>query len=284
MNDNLYHNDPSENDETRYAPDDESMEGAFAVPMDVDIADFEYVPHQESSLDSVTMPTEEQPPVYDPLQIDIDSALAAVTTLDDLLVEPNPTPSIEPNRIPKGGTVAVPRTLKLGRGNPLSLMSGFVTVAVGGWLTYQWTAGQTVPMPTLILLLSLIPITFFLVAWLWGGRWARGVFVAGMSLSAFSIAQYYAPLLQWSNMSWLAYGFFTFGVILFLMGILSRPFTLRTLYGGVVFGVIGAMVRVVEYGYIPTAWLQVLLRIWYLPIAIFALIVILPFFRRRNPR
>lgn len=288
MTDNLSHQDASENDESRYAPEDITLEGALGVAPDVDVSDFEYVPHENTSTPLVEQAVvEEQAPApmpYDSLQIDIDSALAAVTTLDDLLVAPVAPPPAESVRPVKATPVVVPPTLKLGRGNPLSVVSGLVSMAVGGWLTYQWTAGQAVPPSTLTALLALIPITFFMMAWLSSGRWSRGVFVVGMSLSAFSLAQYYAPILQWTGMGWVAYGFFTFGVILLMMGILSRPFTLRTLYSGVVFAVIGAMVRVMEYDYLPVVWIESLLKVWYVPLGLFAIIAILPFFRRRNPR
>lgn len=287
MNDKQYHLDAPDFDEPGYTSADITPEGGLAASPAVEASDFEYVPREDASTYAVEQATDElrlPSTQYDSLQIDIDSALAAVTSLDDLLVEPiSPAPpkSVRPAKV---SPVDVPPTLKLGRGNPLSVVTGLVSMGVGGWLTYQWTAGQPVPAPTLTVLLALIPISFFLVGWLWSGRWSRGVFVVGMSLSAFSVAQYYAPRLQWTGMAWVAYGFFTFGVILVLVGILSRPFTLRTLYNGLVFAVIGAVVRVVEYDYLPLAWIESLRKVWYVPLGVFALMMILPFFRRRNPR
>ncbi|HEX2619509.1 MAG TPA: hypothetical protein VHL11_05160 [Phototrophicaceae bacterium] len=128
--------------------------------------------------------------------LDIDAALAAVSSLSDLLAEREAQEIAERQRVETEFQVQEervrrkeahvfphPATVRLQRGSPASLIPALLLMGVGGYLTFALTLTETPPAPGLIVFIVTGAAGLSLVAyWLASGRWSRGSLFAGLSL------------------------------------------------------------------------------------------------------
>jgi len=230
--------------------------------------------------------------------LDIDAALAAVATLDDLLAEQE---AAEQSRIAKEQADAeakaerqarlknperffpMPPLLTLQRGRIDSVVPALALILIGIWLTITVTTSGTTPNPTLVLGAVLAGVTITLLArWLSSGRWARGslffalvVILVGGVGAGLLVTQLFAtgwPLLV-----------VALGAAFILSSFLAQPTDRRLAAPGLVLGFAGIVGLTVTNGVLPSTVLTTAASLWPVVAVVVAAILLLPLiFRRRN--
>jgi hypothetical protein len=126
--------------------------------------------------------------------LDLDAALAAVSTLDDMLAEQEAAEQAELARQQaEADAVAerearlqnpesffpMPALTTLQRGRLDSVVPALVLIVAGAWLTFAQTTGASQP----VLLVLVVALAIILLArWLASGRWALGVLFVALTL------------------------------------------------------------------------------------------------------
>jgi hypothetical protein len=230
--------------------------------------------------------------------LDIDAALAAVATLDDLLAEQE---AAEQSRIAQEQAEAeakaerqarlknperffpMPSLLILQRGRIDSVIPALVLILIGIWLTVSTTTSGAAPNPAFVMVAALVGLTLTLLArWLSSGRWSRGsLFFAlvvllvggvGAGLLVTHMVSSGWPLLV-----------VALGIAFILSSLLGQPAARGLGMSGVLIGFAGIVALAVTNGIIPSNILTTAASLWPAVAVIVAAIFLLPLlFRRRN--
>lgn len=262
----------------------------------------------QTDLPAVTPPAEEPPSVaavYTPPQddlsallshwspedrgTDIDAALAAVSSLSDLVAEQEAAEEARaearrPAVTVYKPTLPTPPVSALKRGSLGSLVPALLLMGGGAWLTFTLTSGATVD-PLLLLALGIGGVALSLLAhWLGTRRWSRGVLFVALLIAA--AAGVIAFSLQPSGID-LTRGWplllAAFGVALALAGVLARPVERRAFVPAFLLILAGALGLAFTGGYVPNDWLPTLAPYAPAGLAVLAVVWIAPLvFKRRG--
>ncbi len=231
--------------------------------------------------------------------LDIDAALAAVSSLSDMLAEQEAVEEARRARLVAEEQSAAERAARLEhpelffemplpvtlhRGSLASVVPGVLLIALGIWLTFAFTTAQTPPETGLVLLAMLASGAVALLAhWLASGRWARGSFFLGLTLLLLiGVGAWVTEpgLPDWST-GWSLLPLAP-GIALLLSAVAARPVERRLALPGLLL----IMIAAAAYGAIglsfPADLLRLIETLWFVPLIVLALLVLLPFiFRRR---
>lgn len=279
-------NEPSAGDSSSAAPT------ADFVPAE----DLRYAPPElqpraaEASADSYDM--------SDGGSLDIEAALAAVSSLSDMVAERE---AAEQARIARAEAEAqakaealdrvrhperyfpVPPRMILQRGKMTSVVPGLVLVALGTWLTFSYTTQNA---PTMDLLLAALAGGFGLILftrWLGSQRWSQGALFFSLTLLLLCGALLAMTLFPGGIGAGWPLLLAAPGLAIVLVGFLSRPAQRSLFFPGLVLLVAGVSGLVVTLGAAPADVLAVLSPWWPVPVAVLALLLVLPRFSRRRP-
>jgi hypothetical protein len=280
----------SPDDEIRYAPPQES----HAILPEVDAANDEddadeYVAEKVISLDV---------PVTDGM--DIEAALAAVSSLSDMLAEQE---AAEQARIAEIEAEAqavaerqarmehpeqffpVPPLSTLQRGQMASVIPALWLILVGAWLTFTLTTTRTAPDLSLIVGIVLGGMGLaLLVRWLNSGRWARGALFGGLLLLSSAAVLFYLlqPISPGLERGWPLL-LCCIGIATALTGLLAFPVDRRQIFPGIVLFIAGIAGVVVSTGALGNEFVNLAASLWPVAAVIVALILLLPLiFRQRG--
>lgn len=230
--------------------------------------------------------------------LDIDAALAAVATLDDLLAEQEAT---EQSRIAKEQAESearaerqarlknperffpMPSLLTLQRGRIDSVIPALALILIGIWLTFTATTSGTTPSPAIVLGAALVAVTLTLLArWLSSGRWERGslffalvVVLVGGTGAALLVMQMFAT--GWPGLV------VAVGATFILSSFLAQPIDRQLLMPGLMIGFAGVVGLAVTNGVVPANILMTAAALWPVIAVVVVVILVLPLiFRRRN--
>jgi len=269
-------------DELRYAP-----------PVDE-------APEDESPADETEFASEDNPDSPVAEELDIAAALAAVSSLSDMLAEQE---AAEQARIAQEEAEAqaqaerqarlehperffpVPPMTTLKRGQSASVIPAIVLIVVGAGLTFALTAGNITLTPDLIAAVIGGGLGITLIArWLASGRWARGSLFFGLAfLLVGGIIFYLAqPASLGIERGWplvLA----GLGLPFVLTAFLAYPSDRRLLFPGIALIAAGVIALTVTTGMLGDSLLTAASTFW--PVALIALAIIwlLPIiFRQRH--
>jgi hypothetical protein len=225
--------------------------------------------------------------------LDIDAALAAVATLDDMLAEQE---AAEQSRIAQAEELAqrqarlqnpelffpMPPVTSLQRGRMDSVIPALVLLLTGAWLTFTLTTSQTAPDPVLVLLVLAAGTGITLLAhWLSSGRWASGaIFFALLIALAAGIAVFLVagpgfvagwPLLLAAP-----------GGAIILTAFLAQPPDRRLILPGLLFIFSGIVGLVILSGLLPFNVMPLAASLWPVVAVLLVIILILPLILRRR--
>jgi hypothetical protein len=275
-------------DELRYAPPAPVNEAPEAV--EADEPDDEQ-PAAEISPDSNMSVTDD---------MDIEAALAAVSTLSDMLAEQEAAEQARIAQIEAEAQAAaerqarlehpeqffpVPPMLVLHRGQMASVIPALVLIGVGAWLTFTLTTAKTAPDPTLTFGVAIGGIALVLLArWLTSGRWTRGALFGGLALLLGGGALIYLlqPVSPGLIQGWplLLVGV---GLAAVLTGLIAIPRDTRLMLPGLALIVGGIAGLVVSLGVLGDDLLNTAASLWPAALVIILLVGALPLiFRRRG--
>lgn len=230
--------------------------------------------------------------------LDIDAALAAVATLDDLLAEQE---AVEQSRIAQEQADAeakaerqarlknperffpMPPLLTLQRGRIDSVIPALALILIGIWLTITTTTSGGTPSPALVSGAVLLGLTLTLLAsWSSSGRWARGslffalvvVLVGGLS-ALLLVGQIFST--NWPLL------IVALGLVFISSSFLAQPADRRFIMPGLLIGFAGIVGLAVTNGIMPSNILTIAASFWPIIAVVAAAILLLPFiFKRRN--
>lgn len=192
-----------QDDEARFAPPDihpedalsDASEAAEAAPIEDepidDVEIFERAEAVEAEEDVFVIVSEDERETLDfSPDLDIDAALAAVSTLDDVLAAQE---AAEQERLAREASdlaareqrearrqhpelfFPMPPPSTLQRGRIDSVVPALALIAIGAWLTFVLTTTQSPPDPLLVVLAVVGAVgVSFLARWVSSGRWTRG--------------------------------------------------------------------------------------------------------------
>ncbi|GIL11800.1 MAG: hypothetical protein BroJett038_05200 [Chloroflexota bacterium] len=260
---------PDETDDARFAPPDET-----AAPA-------------ESEAETAPAPAE---------GLDIEAALAAVSTLSDMLAEQE---AAEQARIAQAEAEAmaaeerrlrlehperffpVPPPVVLRRGQVASVLPALVLIALGAWLTFAYTTGTPPDGGLVALALGGGLVIILIGRWLSSGRWARGSLFLALALIGVggALALLAVPGSPGAARGW-PLMLIGLGAAFFLAAALAAPPDRRLILPGVLLAVSGLAALVVTFGLLPGSLLDMAAGLW--PAAVVALLVVwlLPVIRR----
>jgi hypothetical protein len=267
----------------------------FAPPLPVSAGDAE--PDAEPESQTVTASVFDLP-VTDGL--DIAAALAAVSTLSDMVAEQE---AAEQARIAREEAAEqlrqerqarlehperffpVPPLMTPRRGQISSLVPALALLLVGAWLTLMTTTDAALPAPGFLIALAGVGLgAAFIARWLASRRWARGSLFAGLALLLLSITFYYLTLPLSAG---LAGGWplllIALGAAVALTGALGQPRERRLLAVGLALLAAGGAALAVTLGLLPDVLLSSALSFAPVVLGVAALISLLPVvFRQRR--
>lgn len=260
---------PDDTDDARFAPPDET--GAPAEP----------------EAETAPAPAE---------GLDIEAALAAVSTLSDMLAEQE---AAEQARIAQAEAEAmaaeerrmrlehpelffpVPPPVVLRRGQVASVLPALVLIALGAWLTFAFTTGTPPDGGLVALALGGGLVIILAGRWLSSGRWARGSLFLALALGGMggALLLLAAPGSPGAARGW-PLALIGLGAAFFLSAALAAPPDRRLILPGVLLAVSGLAALAVTFGLLPGSLLEMAAGLW--PVAAVALLVVwlLPVIRR----
>jgi len=278
-------------DDTRYAPPLESSEAIpEVVEIERDSSNDEPLVHEVSTDINLAVTDD----------MDIEAALAAVSTLSDMLAEQE---AAEQARIAQAEAEAqaaaerqarlehpeqffpVPPMSVLHRGQMASVLPALLLIGVGAWLTFILTTTKTMPDTSLILGISMGGLALvLLVRWLTAGRWTQGVLFDSLAvlLSAGLLVYLLQPASPGLMAGWPLL-LVVLGIALALTGLLAFPRNTRLLLPGIILVLAGAIGWVVSNGLLSDDFVNAAAGLWPVALVIVALIWLLPLiFRQRS--
>jgi len=231
--------------------------------------------------------------------MDIEAALAAVSTLSDMLAEQE---AAEQARIAQAEAEVqaaaerqarlehpeqffpVPPLSTLHRGQMASVVPALLLIAIGAWLTFTLTISKTVPDAGLLLGIGLGSLGLtLLVRWLTAARWTHGSLFDGLALlfSAAILIFLLQPFSPGLAQGWplLLVGI---GLSAAVTGFLAFPRERRLFLPGLLLIVAGVAAFVVQMGVLGNEFINIAASLWPAALVVIALIWLLPVFRRRR--
>lgn len=230
--------------------------------------------------------------------VDIEAALAAVSTLSDMLAEQE---AAEQARIAQAEAEAraaeerrmrvehpelffpVPPQTVLKRGQMASVVPALLLMGIGAWLTFALTATQTPPSGALIAAVLVGGVVVSLLArWLSSGRWANGsLFTALALLLVAGISAYLTlPTSPGYTRGWplLLAGL---GAAFILTALLAYQPDRRLIFPGLLLIVAAGVALTVTMNILPVGVLSLTANLWPVALVVVLLVWLLPVLRRR---
>jgi hypothetical protein len=231
---------------------------------------------------------EAEPPNYDDEMLpdmDVEGALGAVEGLGDIVEERETEARIqqaEQERITEiiANPMQTPQMWTLQRGNLAAWLPGVVLITFGVWLTFRYTTDAPLP-PSLVSAGFVAWLALaFLLAWMTSGRWNRGTLFLALwgllSAGALTLTQNVATL---GGNQIPALLLIAFGGAFVLSGLLARPFSMVTVFPGLVLWVIGGVWLAASLGLLSAQVIALVGVSGWLPVVILGgLIMLLPVF------
>ncbi|MBI5666777.1 MAG: hypothetical protein HZC41_02110 [Chloroflexi bacterium] len=230
--------------------------------------------------------------------VDIEAALAAVSTLSDMLAEQE---AAEQAKIAQAEAEAraaeerrmrlehpelffpVPPQIVLKRGQMASVVPALLLMAIGAWLTFAQTTSPTSRDGGLVaaLLIGGVAVTF-IARWLSSGRWERGSLFTALALLLVAGVAFYLTLpgSPGSVRGWPLL-VSAVGTAFILTALLAYPSDRRLLLPGLLLVIAGLIGLTVTLGLLPTAVTAVVVNLWPVVLALVLLVWLLPVLRRR---
>ncbi len=269
-------------DDLRYAPPVAAVEAPVESVLDSEV---------EAEIENETSVTD---------GLDIEAALAAVSSLSDMVAEQE---AAEQARIAKEEVEAqlraerqarldhperffpVPPMTTLHRGQLASLVPAVFLILVGVWLTFSLTTTKTLPDTGLLVLVIAGGFTLtFLFRWLSSGRWARGSLFFALALLLCGIV---AAFLLQSTTPGIAGGWplliVALGTAIILTALFSQPVERRLILPGILLIAAGIAGLVISLNLLSGDFVATAASLWPVAIVIMAVIWLLPvIFRQRQ--
>lgn len=232
--------------------------------------------------------------------LDIDAALAAVSSLSDVIAEQEAAEEARLARITAAEHAAaerqaridrpemffdMPTAITLRRGHPASVVPAALLIGIGAWLTFTLTTSTTLPSNALLIGIALGGIGVALLAhWIASGRWARGAFFLGMLLLAVAGGSVFFAGADTPDLS---AGWYLMviapGAALLLAAVLARPLDRKLVLPGLTLILGGAAAFAISSGLLGTQIAAVVRMLWPVALAIVLALLVLPIIvRRRN--
>jgi hypothetical protein len=232
---------------------------------------------------------------YDTFSLDIDAALAAVTSLSDIVAEREAEESAEQARIEteaaeeqarmewaESYVFPRPSLTRMERGQLSSVIPAILLIVSGAYLTFALTLSDTPPSPGIVTLIvcGVVGITL-LSHWLSSGRWARGALFLGLALLFTGGVVYIGTILPVASNWTLLVG--ALGLAVALSGLLGRPLSGRIVALGLGIVLSAGFMFAVGLNLIPFTLVNLLQSAWIVVLPIVALLILLALvFRRRT--
>jgi hypothetical protein len=295
------------NEEHNLTPDDDSIlpddDARFAPPSDSepDSPETDESPVEETVSEVTVEDTsvEADPDISVTDDMDIEAALAAVSTLSDMLAEQEAAEQARIAQLEAEAQAAaerqarlehpeqffpVPPMTVLHRGQMASVVPALLLILIGAWLTFTFTTkSQPSPLLTAAVAFGSIGLAL-LVRWFSAGRWTRGSLFAGLSLvfSAGLLLFLSSPASPGLINGWplLLVGV---GIAAALTGFLAFPRDRRFLFSGITFAVAGIAASVVSMNLLGSEFGSIAASLWPVAVVLVAVIWLLPvIFRQRS--
>ncbi len=270
----------------------ETVEETFAPPATETIAENEEEPAVEVASDSL--------PINVTDGLDIEAALAAVSTLSDVIAEQEAAEQARIDRIEAEAQAkierqarmenperffSVPPLTTLKRGQLASIIPALWLIGVGAWLTFTLTSTYTAPDTILLILVIAIGLGLtFIARWLASHRWARGSLFFGLVSLLFGGLFFY---INQPNAFGLASAwplFFTaIGLAMLITRILTPSVQSRLLLPSLILIIAGLAGAVITMGLLDNNITVAAASLW--PVALVTIVVIWLFplvFRQRQ--
>lgn len=267
-----------------------SIEAATPEPLEQDTA-------RNQAAERVDPPEEAESPLD---ELDIDAALAAVSSLSDVIAEQEAAEEARLARITAAEHAAaerqarierpemffdMPTSITLRRGHPSSVIPGALLIGIGAWLTFILTTSAAPPSNALLIGVALGGIGVALLAhWIASGRWARGAFFLGTLLLAIAGGSVFFAGADTPDLST---GWYLLviapGTALLLAAFLARPLERKLVLPGLTLILGGTTTFAISSGILGGQVAAIVRTLWPLALAIVLALLVLPIFvRRRN--
>lgn len=278
-----------------------------------------HTPKPDDSLPALTfdLSTEEMPvftaDITAPDNLDIDAALAALASLQELAREDAPladdaaetevrtdtassdttaeaiasaliavqTAELSPVVEPEAAPFFSPPPLVIQRGQAASVVPAVLLMASGGWLAYLLLTGSPLPADSLPGLAACGIGLMLLAQWFSAGRWTRGTFLMGALLTFCGGVQVYVSLPGGIGIAGLPLFMPGVGGALLLTALLTPPRSRQLTLIGLAGIVAGAAAMVVTSGTVDPALLNTFAGLAPIVLIVVVIILLLPFLRRR---
>lgn len=269
-------------DEIRYAPPD------IVPEADKNLID-DFIDEEVISIDV---------PVTDGM--DIEAALAAVSTLSDMLAEQEAAEQARIAQVEAEVQAAaerqarlehperffpVPPMSSLHRGQMASVIPALLLIAFGAWLTFTLTTTKTAPDTSLTtgIVLGSLGIAL-LVRWLNADRWSRGSLFGGLALlfSAGIVVVLLQPASPGLEHGWPLL-LCAIGIATAVTGLLAFPRDKRLIFPGSALFIGGMAGSIVSLGILGDDFVNTAASLWPIAAVIVAIVMLLPLlFRQRG--
>jgi hypothetical protein len=232
--------------------------------------------------------------------MDIEAALAAVSSLSDMLAEQEAAEQARLAQVEAKAQAAaerqarlespelffpVPPMPSLNRGQMTSVLPALLLIATGAWLTFTLTTTKAPPDPLITTEIVAGGIGLGLVMrWLSSGRWARGSLFFGvlLILSSGSIFYLSQPTSPGWRVGWPLL-LITLGAAFFLAGVFSIPRNRSLVLPGLIFIVGGAAGFVITLGVLSSEVATTIGTLWPGALVLVVILLGLPLiFRQRG--
>ena len=232
--------------------------------------------------------------------LDIEAALAAVSTLSDVMAEQEAAEQARVARIEAEAQAkverqarmdnperffSVPPLMTLKRGQLVSVIPAVWLIGLGAWLTFSLTTTRTAPDSSLLTLVIALGLGLTLLArWIASRRWARGSLFFGL------ICLLFGGLFFYTNQP-NAYGFASvwplfvvaFGLAMLLTRFLAVPAEKRLSFPAMILIIAGLAGSVITLGLLPTNITIMAASLWPIALVIIVLVWLSPLvFRQRQ--
>lgn len=229
--------------------------------------------------------------------VDIEAALAAVSSLSDMLAEQEAAEQAKIAQAEAEAQAAEERRLRvqhpelffpvppatvLRRGQMASVVPALLLIGIGAWLTFALTAAPSPPDGLIMAAVLLGGVSVALLArWLSSGRWARGSLLLGLALLLITGVTFYLqqPGAMGVTQGWplLVVGL---GAAVLLTALLAYPPERRLLLPGALLTAVGLVALVVTLGLLPAEVLALAGTVWPVVLVVVLVVWLLPVVRR----
>jgi hypothetical protein len=287
-------------DDLRYAPPEVQDSEPVSDDADaaVDDSPAALTASDEDALETLRLFPPEPSDVM-PGDLDIEAALAAVSSISDMLAEKEAEELAEVERAEAARQAAaerqarlehperffpVPPQTTLHRGQMASVIPALVLIGLGAWLTFTLTTSKAAPDPALMIgALAGGAALMLLSRWLTAGRWARGALFFALALlfgggTILFLAQPASPGLGRGWPLLVA----ALGLAIMLTGILAQPSDRRLLWPGLLLVAAGGAGLAVTLNLLNSDLLNLAATWWPVPVVLLLFLLLLPLVARRR--